>query len=56
MLDELSELPIRKHCKIGFNALDKQIYRCNDYGRQFVLNSAKGPISEEQKISLIVFC
>jgi IS1 family transposase/transposase-like protein len=35
--------------KNGFNALGKQIYQCNKCGRQFVLNPAKGPISDEKK-------
>jgi insertion element IS1 protein InsB len=35
--------------KNGFNALGKQIHRCNECGRQFVLNPAKGPISDEKK-------
>ena len=35
--------------KNGFNALGKQIYRCNNCGRQFVLDPAKGPISDEKK-------
>ena len=39
--------------KNGFNALEKQIRRCNDRcnecGRQFVLNPSKGPISDEKK-------
>ena len=38
------------HCvKNGFNALDKQMYRCKHCGRQFVLNPAKVPVSEEKK-------
>jgi transposase-like protein len=35
--------------KNGLNALKKQIHRCQDCGRQFVLNPAKGPISDETK-------
>ncbi|CAK0748376.1 hypothetical protein CCP3SC5AM1_1510002 [Gammaproteobacteria bacterium] len=35
--------------KNGFNALGKQIHRCNECGRQFVLNPNKGPISDEKK-------
>ena len=35
--------------KNGFNALDKQIYRCKACGRQFVLDPDKGPISKETK-------
>ncbi|CAK0765340.1 InsA N-terminal domain-containing protein [Gammaproteobacteria bacterium] len=35
--------------KNGFNALGKQIHRCNECGRQFVLNPSKGPISDEKK-------
>ena len=35
--------------KNGFNPLKKQFYRCKDCGRQFVLNPAKGPISDEKK-------
>ena len=35
--------------KNGFNPLNKQHYRCKDCGRQFVLNPAKGPISDEKK-------
>ena len=35
--------------KNGFNALGKQIYRCNSCGRQLVLDPAKGPISDEKK-------
>ena len=35
--------------KNGFNALDKQIYRCKACGRQFVLGPDKGPISKETK-------
>ena len=35
--------------KNGFNPLNKQLYRCKDGGRQFVLNPAKGPISDEKK-------
>ena len=35
--------------KNGFNALDKQMYRCKKCGRQFVLMPDKGPISEETK-------
>jgi transposase-like protein len=33
----------------GSNALEKQNYRCQDCGRQFVLNPAKGPIPPEKK-------
>ena len=35
--------------KNGFNPIKKQLYRCKDCGRQFVLNPAKGPISDEKK-------
>jgi len=35
--------------KNGLNALGKQNYRCQDCGRQFVLNPAKGPIPPEKK-------
>ena len=35
--------------KNGFNQIDKQIYRCKECGRQFVLDPAKGPVSEEKK-------
>jgi insertion element IS1 protein InsB len=35
--------------KNGFNPLNKQIYRCQVCGRQFVLDPAKGPISDEKK-------
>lgn len=35
--------------KNGFNALDKQNYRCKECGRQFVLMPDKGPISDETK-------
>lgn len=35
--------------KNGFNALEKQLYRCKECGRQFVLNPAKGPISDDKK-------
>ncbi len=35
--------------KNGFNALDKQIYRCKACGRQFVLDPDKGPIPNETK-------
>jgi transposase-like protein len=35
--------------KNGFNPLNKQLYRCKTCGRQFVLNPAKGPISDEKK-------
>mgnify|MGYP006439115167 CR=1 FL=1 len=35
--------------KNGSNALGKQMYRCKDCGRQFVLNPAKEPISDEKK-------
>jgi len=41
------------HCqeivKNGFNATKKQMYRCKQCGRQFVLNPAKFPISDERK-------
>ncbi len=35
--------------KNGFNATGKQMYLCNECGRQFVLNPGKGPISDEKK-------
>jgi len=35
--------------KNGFNSTGKQMYLCNDCGRQFVLNPEKGPISDEKK-------
>ena len=35
--------------KNGFNPLHKQIYRCQECGRQFVQDPAKGPISDEKK-------
>ncbi|CAK0740962.1 hypothetical protein CCP3SC1_1250003 [Gammaproteobacteria bacterium] len=35
--------------KNGFNATGKQMYRCNECGRQFVLIPEKGPISDEKK-------
>ena len=35
--------------KNGFNAIKKQMYRCRDCGRQFVLNPAKSVISDEKK-------
>ena len=36
--------------KNGFNPINKQLYCCKDCGRQFVLNPAKGPISDEKKV------
>ncbi len=39
----------KKLVKNGFNALEKQMYRCKECGRQFVLNPAKVRISEDQK-------
>jgi insertion element IS1 protein InsB len=35
--------------KNGFNGSGKQMYRCNECGRQFVLNPEKCPISDEKK-------
>jgi insertion element IS1 protein InsB len=35
--------------KNGFNALGKQMYRCKECDRQFVLNPAKERISDDQK-------
>ena len=35
--------------KNGLNALNKQIYRCKECGRQFVLLPDKMPVSEEKK-------
>jgi IS1 family transposase len=35
--------------KNGFNATGKQMYRCNECGRQFVLDPAKSPIPDETK-------
>lgn len=35
--------------KNGFNPLHKQIYHCQECGRQLVQDPAKGPISEEKK-------
>ena len=35
--------------KNGFNSTGKQMYLCNECGRQFVLNPEKGPISDEKK-------
>jgi transposase-like protein len=35
--------------KNGFNATNKQMYRCKDCGRQFVSNPAKSTISDEKK-------
>jgi len=35
--------------KNGFNATNKQMYRCQDCGRQFVLNPEKSAISDENK-------
>ena len=35
--------------KNGFNATNKQMYRCRDCGRQFVLNPEKSAISDENK-------
>ncbi|CAK0755510.1 hypothetical protein CCP3SC1_240034 [Gammaproteobacteria bacterium] len=34
--------------KNGFNATGKQMYRCNECGRQFVLIPEKGSISDEK--------
>lgn len=39
----------QRFVKNGLNALKKQIYRCKECGRQFVLNPAKIPISDEKK-------
>ena len=39
----------KRFVKNGLNALKKQIYRCKECGRQFVLNPAKIPISDEKK-------
>lgn len=36
--------------KNGFNALGKQLYRCKDCRRQFVLNPAKERISDDKKM------
>ena len=35
--------------KNGFNATGKQVYLCNECGRQFVLDPTKSPISDEKK-------
>ena len=35
--------------KNGFNAIKKQMYRCQDCGRQCVLESAKSVISDDKK-------
>ncbi|NKN34561.1 IS1 family transposase [Marichromatium bheemlicum] len=35
--------------KNGFNRLKKQLYKCQDCGRQFVLHPAKGPVSQETR-------
>lgn len=35
--------------KNGLNALKKQIYRCKECRRQFVLHPAKTPVSDEKK-------
>lgn len=40
----------KKLVKNGFNALGKQMYRCKECGRQFVLNPAKEPISDDKKV------
>ena len=39
----------KRFVKNGLNALKKQIYRCKDCGRQFVLHPAKVPVSDEKK-------
>ncbi|MBO8087450.1 MAG: IS1 family transposase [Marichromatium sp.] len=35
--------------KNGFNRLNKQLYKCQDCGRQFVLHPAKGAVSQETR-------
>lgn len=39
----------QKTVKNGFNVTGKQMYRCKECGRQFVLNPLKSPISDETK-------
>jgi transposase-like protein len=41
--------PSQSFVKNGFNATNKQMYRCKECGRQFVLNPDKSMISDEKK-------
>jgi len=41
--------------KNGFNITGKQMYRCKEYGRQFVLNPLKSPVADETKALIDLF-